>query len=391
MSNSRPIRIAYLIDNLRLAGTQTVLLNLAEGLAERGVDQRLFCLNDLAHPQNLARLTACGVETHIYSKAEIILGAGPVKIYREIRRWKPDIVQTFLPIGDLVGRTIGRIAKVPSIVTSIRARNIDKPLWNRWLDRRTMGWADRVVFNSHTVVSFSQAHEGVTKAQTVVIPNGVSPPKPADGQSGGLSRTLKLGSDGNRNIGDLALPPESLIVGTIGRIKPQKGQLHLIRALPLVVSAFPTVELLVVGTGFMQGALEAEAKKLGVGPRVHFLGERTDIPEILRSLDLYAHPALFEGMPNVVMEAMAASLPVVATDVDGAAELIEHGRTGWLVSAGDSEALSRQIVSILSDPESAERVGRTAARYMQENFSLPAMVEAFFELYSGLVRGDLAG
>ena len=264
------------------------------------------------------------------------------------------------------------------MVTSIRARNIDKRPWQFSLDRLTMPWADRVVFNSKNVVDFSILNEGVRPEQVVVIPNGVpardqAPDKP----------TLRA---------RLGLPNDCPLIGTVGRLRPQKGVEVLLHAFQWVIIEEPTTVLLVIGDGELRPDLERLAHTLGVADSVRFLGERPDVSDILPALDVYAHPALFEGMPNAVMEAMAAGLPVVATDVDGTRELIEDGNTGWLVPSGDAPKLAERILILFADPLAARHAGQAAARKIHAAYSLEAMVAGFDDLYRSLLdKSDRPG
>lgn len=354
------LRLAYLIDALNRAGAQTSLLRLARGLASRGYRQRVYCLNRRFHPDLLLELQPVA-EMIFLGKAQLAAGLGLLRLYRDWRAWRPHIVQTFLPASDLIGRAVARAARVPVIVTSIRARNVDKSRLHLWLDRLTMPWAHRVVFNSRHVVEFSRQREGVHPEQVVVIPNGVPPPR----------RVWQ--------------PARRGLVGTVGRLRPQKDLPTLLRAFQTVLQSLPAAELWIIGEGELRPALEAQAARLGIAPRVQFLGERGDLPELLACLDVYAHPARFEGMPNAVMEALAAGLPVVATDVDGVRELIVHAQTGWLVPPGDAGALAAQLVYTLTHPDEARRVGAAAARRMAGHFTVEQMVAAFDALYRSLL------
>ncbi len=350
------IRLAHVIDNLRLAGTQTALLHLAAGLASRGYAQRIYYFNDRHHPNHVEHLKATGAEV-------IHLGRMPLaalRLARELRSWRPQVVQTFLPASDLIGRAAAKLARAPAIVTSIRARNIDKPGWLRWLDRRTMGWADRVVFNALAVVPFALDNEGVRDEQVVVIPNGVRTPEPVRPPA----------KD----------PGDPFVVGTVGRLRPQKDIGTLLRAAALLQDQVP-LTLWIIGDGELFPELEALTVSLELLGQVRFLGTRQDLYALYPQMDLYAHPALFEGMPNAVMEAMAHGLPVVATDIDGVRELIQDGRTGWLVPPGDPAALADRILAALKDHEMASAAGRAAAEEMQRNFSVERMVGGFDVVY----------
>ncbi len=363
-----PLRLIHLIDNLRLAGTQNVLRHLTEGFAARGYEQRIYCLTARAHPDNLAALRRAGAEVILLSKAQMFTGPGLLRLYRDFRRWQPDIVQTLLPASDLFGRTAARLARgfasIPHIVTSIQARNADKRPLHLWLDRLTMPWAERVIFNTQPAIEFALAHEGVRPSQVVLIPNGVPipPEKTRDPQ-------------GARTLLGISVPPGAHLIGNVGRLTPQKGQIHLIRAFARLREHVPNIELVIIGSGPLQMELAAEAERLGVAAHVHLPGERENVIGLLAAFDVYAHPSLFEGMPIAVMEAMAAGLPVVATGVDGTRELITDGETGWLVAVGAEAALAERLRWMLENSEAARRVGEAARRHMQENFSIEKMVE----------------
>lgn len=369
----REILLFHVIDSLRRDGTQTALVNLAEGLSERGYRQRVYCLNNVVNPDVKAALTSAGVEVVVIGKAAIAAGWGLIRMWLDFVRVRPRVVQTFLPFGDLIGRTVARAAGVPVIVSSIRARNVDKPRWQLALDRITVRWAARVVFNSRHTVDFAVAREGVQAEQVVYIPNGVKigPTPDAPGCIDCLSR--------------LDVPDTVKIVATVGRLYPQKGHTVLLDAFQRVVRAAPEVVLLIVGQGPLRDELEQRAVSLGISSRVRFLGERRDVHEILQCVDVYVQASLWEGMPNAVMEAMAHGKPVVASNVDGTRELVAHGETGWLVEPANGEALAEGILNALSHPEEAKRMGDAAADLISREFSVEAMVSRFDALYRGLV------
>lgn len=357
------MRLTFLIDNLLLAGTQRILLYLVEGLAAQGYRIQVFCLNRRAHPEVVAGLEGAGARVIVLGRSRLLSGVGLWKIFTALRR--TDVLQTFLPVSDVLGRTLGRLAGTPRVITSIRARNIDKTPFQLWLDRRTMGWAEKVIFNAAEVVPFSMEKEGVRAEQVVVIPNGVRFPA-------NVRRDRSV-------VAGLA-PADAPLVGTVGRLRPQKGHTVLLEAFARVGGA---AHLLIIGDGELRAGLAVQAEGLGIGKQVHFLGVRSDLPALYAALDVYAHPALFEGMPNAVMEAMAAGLPVVATEADGTRALIRDRVTGWLVPTGDADALAARLQEVLADPERARQVGAAAAAYIRENFSVDRMVNAFDGVYRG--------
>jgi len=373
-------RIGYVIDSLRRDGTQINLVNLVTGLAERGYEQRVYCLNDVANADIVQLLTASGAQVVVIGRVQLVTLAGLTRLFVEFRRWRPFIVQTFLTFGDAVGRTLARAANVPIVVSSVRARNVEKRWWQFLLDRVTIRWVDRVIFNSKQVIPFALAKEGVQPEQIVYIPNGVG----VDQQScpSAVSNTRS----------ELGITPTTRVVGTVGRLYPQKGHRYLLAAFARVLQEVSDAALLVVGDGPLRSKLEAQAMQLGITGQVYFLGERADIPDLLACMDVYAQASIYEGMPNAVMEAMAAGKPVVATRVDGTRELIADGETGWLVKPADTKAMADRIVYILKNMTEVRCIGEAASERIARDFSVNKMVLAYDKLYRELLaRVDFNG
>ncbi len=361
------IRIAYVIDKLALHGTQKFLLSLTRGLAPRRCEQRVYCLKNEAHPANLAAFRQAGIDV-------IIVGATLRGVWRMIadwRAWQPDIVFTLLFYSDQVGRVAAKLAAAPVTISSIRAQNIYKHRLHFLCDRLTARLAQRIVFNAKSAIPFALKHEGVRERQIVYIPNGVNPPAQRFDKT-----TCRLRLD---------IPPTAQVVASIGRLTPQKGFDDLLRAFRQVVAQFPDAVLLIIGQGTQLAALQTLAVELGIGGRVRFLGERTDVDMLLACADVYAQASLFEGMPNALMEAMAAGKPAIATAVDGVCDVVEHGVTGWLTPPGNAETLAEYICEALRDPDSTAQIGLNAAQRMAETFSVERMVTAYEQLFRSLI------
>jgi len=299
---------------------------------------------------------------------------GLVRMYRELRRWQPDIVQTQLPTSDVVGRILGRLAGAPAVVSSIRTRNVHKTRRQLFWDRLTAPLADRVVFNSRAVIPFAVRHEGVRPEQAVYIPNGARVPAAIHDPESLPARKAALRKQ-------LNLPDQTAVLGTVGRLQPQKGHRYLLEAFAGVIRQIPETCLLVIGEGPLRKQLEQQAAGLGLAGRVRFLGDRSDVADLLPLLDVYVHPSLYEGMPNAVLEAMAAARPVIATHVDGTQELIVDGQTGWLVEPADPATLAERMAFALRRPEGARRMGLAAAERIQARFSVDRMIAAYDTLY----------
>jgi glycosyltransferase involved in cell wall biosynthesis len=180
----------------------------------------------------------------------------------------------------------------------------------------------------------------------------------------------------------LPRPRAGPIIGSLGRLEPTKGFDVLLRALP----AIPEATLVLVGEGSDRGALEELADALGVGERVVFAGWSEDARRQLTTFDVFALPSRFEASPLSVLEAMLASLPVVASDVGSVGEAVENGRTGILVAPEDPEALGRALRGLLDDPDRAQALGHRGREQALERFSVDGMVQAYERLYEEVAR-----
>jgi glycosyltransferase involved in cell wall biosynthesis len=226
-----------------------------------------------------------------------------------------------------------------------------------------------VIINSLGARSFAVGAEGARPHRLIYIPNGVDIEQYARPYGHGELRAL------------FGIPAGHMVLGCIGRLTAQKGQDLLLRAVAQVGQ--PDTDLLLIGAGEDEPQLRRLACDLMLSQRVHFVGYRRDVPRILGALDLYVHPARFEGMPNVLLEAMAAACPIVASDVDGNSELIEDGASGWLVPVGDVAAYAAAISAALDNPGEARRRGDAARRRAASHFSVAAMVDAWERILVG--------
>ena len=363
------MKIVYCIDHLRPDGTQRVVAQLMDGLAARGHQQAVLCLTKSPDVQLVERLRATGSEVRCVGRPALLGGYGLGSAFRWLKRERFDVAVTCLFYADVLGRTLARLAGVPRIVTSLRARNVHYTGWQRWLVRRTMRWADRVVLNSAAVRDFASAEEGAPPDRIVVIPNGID----LAPYSHPITR-LAL-------CAELGLPNEAVLIGSVGRLTRQKGYDLLIEA--LAQSALTSAHLLLSGAGEEADRLTAQARQRGLAERVHLLGYRRDVPRWLGALDLYVQPSRFEGMPNAVLEAMAAGCPIVASAVDGLQELIDDGGQGWLVQPEEASALAHTIDRALADKPEAHRRAQAAHRRAAEHYHLATMVDAWERLLLG--------
>ena len=226
--------------------------------------------------------------------------------------------------------------------------------------------AHHVVANSHAAAA-QVVREGVAPARVAVIPNGID-----------LARYHPAPRRRQRRI-----------ITTVANLRPEKGHDVLIRAAALVAREVPDVVFQLAGDGPMRAQLSSDAAARGVGDVVRFLGHREDVPELLHGSDLFVLPSRTEAFPNGVVEAMAAALPVVATSVGGIPELVDDGRNGVLVRAGDEHALAAALLGLLSDADRADRLAAAGRHTIETRYSFDRMVQAFEALYQGELSNTL--
>lgn len=365
----KPTPIALVITDLDVGGAERALVNLAVRLDRSRWSPVVLNLSGegvLAEPIRRAGIVC---ESLNLDRRRPLWGV--LKLARALRRHRPALVQSFLFHANLAARLAAPLAGRPEVVGGIRVAERQKR-WHRTLDRITQRLTRGAVCVSEGVRRFSIETAGLDPSRLVVIPNGVDPER--------FDRAKPAArADFGADDGDfLAL--------TVGRLDPQKGLADLLDAAERIIPIHPRFRLAIVGDGPLRGWIDAQiAERSVLAGRVLRLGRRDDVPELLRSADLLVHPALWEGMPNAVLEAMAAGLPVVATAVEGAEELVVPGRTGWLVPPANPGRLAGAVLEALGDPETSKMRGRAGRERVAAEYSLNRAVSLYDELWSGIL------
>lgn len=237
---------------------------------------------------------------------------------------------------------------------------------NRRLMRRT-----QVVTVSKEMRGVMEQWLGPSDAPVQFIHNGISP-----------APYLNLPAK-NAARAELGLPQDAFLIGHIGRIDWAKGHITLVDSLSRIRIQFPKATVVMVGDGPLRGEVEKRIRALELESNVILMGERHDVPMILAALDVLCLPSDKEGMPLVILEAMAAAKPIVATPVGDIPEMLDQGRCGVLVPHGQLAALDRALLAMAHDPERAAALGEAARQHMIGNYSFEAMVAAYEALYRG--------
>jgi len=270
-----------------------------------------------------------------------------------LRTLKPAIVHTHSSKAGVLGRLAAWFAGVPIIIHTIHGFGLTPH--QHPLIRYALLAVERIVARVTTrffAVSEASRCQGVylrlfPADRCAVIRSGVD-----------LAAFRQGRVDVKAKKQELGLEPAGPVVGMIAPFKPQKAPLDFVRMAELVHRTRPDVQFLLVGDGELRGVVEVELARLGLSSRTRLTGWRRDVPEIMRCLDVFVLTSLWEGLPRVYLEALASGVPVVGTRVDGAAEVVRDGLTGFLTEPGDVRALAERVLYVLAHPEEANRMGR---------------------------------
>jgi glycosyltransferase involved in cell wall biosynthesis len=372
------MKALLLCQNLGVGGAEELVLGASTGLPSEGVETGVVAITRRGPiAEEIAR---AGVRVHLARGQP-----GPrdpaafLRLVRLLRDERPDVVHTYLLNAGLYGRLAAIAAGVPVILAAEQNVYRRKKRRHAILERLLAARTFRVVACCRTVGDFYRRQTGVPADKIAVVYNAARfgpEPSPADREPARRA---------------LGLPPEAIVLGTLGRLTEQKGQAVLLRAVADLAPRFPELVLFLAGDGPLRAELEAFAERLGVGSRVRFLGVRRDRAALYAAMDAFVLPSLWEGLSLSLVEAMGAGRPVVATTVGGNPEVVEQGRTGLLVPPEEPAALAAAIVELLRDRQLAAEIGRAAAREARARFSIEEHVARIAALYrEGLGRAATA-
>jgi glycosyltransferase involved in cell wall biosynthesis len=378
-----PRPVVYVIADMITGGTQTHLLEVFRHLDRTVFRPSLFVLRDGGNL--LGEAAAAGVDVRTFGMSGTLRNprdlAGLAGMVRAMRELRPVVVHGYLLRGNFYGAVAGRLAGVPAVVTSKRGLHEPAGVAETVSVRVSNRLSHAVTGNSLEVLEFTRRVEGSFPAPMTMIPSGIDtdrfdPRRVGGWPRGTLREALGLG--------------KAPVVGTAITFRPRKGFRMLFEAMAEIRRRVPDARLVIAGADEMSPEARDLAASLDLLRSVHVIGRRGDMPEVLSALDVFVLPSESEGMSNAILEAMAMRLPVVATDVGGAREQLEEGRSGYLVSYPDSAALATKVTRLLEDPALRESVGAAARERVTRRYSAAGMVRQIEDLYASLLRGKTA-
>lgn len=369
-------RVLHLISSSGFLGAENVVLELAVQSRTAGFDVSIGVIVNERNPNHeLAEAARSrGFQARVYPCSRR-LDRGVIGGIREwIRCRGVDILHTHNYKSNFYAWRALRGETCSWVITNHGRRSGFRLLLYNLADAYVARHADRVVAVSGRIARTLRC-TGVPGGKVRVIDNGIDTDRFAERRP-----TPELRSS-------LGIQADAFVIGTVGALSREKGHTFLLRAAPEVIESLPSAVFLVVGDGPERPALREEAVRLGVSDRVVFAGSRTDIPEILGIMDLFVLPSVQEGLPMALLEAQAAGVPTVATEVGAIPAVIRDGVTGLLVPPGNPAAIADSIVRLLSNPDAARSMAASGAARVRDDFSADVMARKYLDLYREIL-GD---
>lgn len=353
------MKVLQVIDSLEIAGAEVMLMELIPRFQRRGIDISMLLLNSTGSPleRELKKTGVCflsNVQANVYSPMHIL------RLARHLQNF--DIIHVHLFPAQLWTAIASRLLKKSTVLitTEHSTYNYRRKAWFRPIDRWMYKHYSAIACISDAALAALIDWVPDVAGKATIITNGIN-----------LERITTARAVSKREI---LLDDKRPVILSIGRLQPQKDHTTTIRA----ITRLPDVQLVIVGVGEMLQQLEQLAVSLGVNDRVHFLGRRQDVPELIKMADVYVQSSNFEGFGIATLESMAGGLPVIASDVPGLHDVVEGA--GILFPPGDVDALVEALSALLSSQELRNKLAQAGMEKAKE-FSIDQTAELYMELY----------
>jgi glycosyltransferase involved in cell wall biosynthesis len=367
-------RVLHLITSFEIGGTERQAVELLKRLDGERYDVRLAVLrNEGPFYSEIAARFPDVPEFPLTSFYDANAVKQLARLRRLMRREKIDILHAHDFYSSFIGAAAARLCGV-RVIASQRHLKLSDRRAHKWGTRLIHRLANRILVNSDAIRAHILDNDGAQPDKIVVVKNGVVP------LTSSATNRVEL-------CRELGVDTGATLIGMVARLQTVKGHRFFIEAAAQVFRIKPDAHFVLVGDGPLRPEIENQASELGITDQVHLLGDRADVSRLVSAFDLLVLASLHEGLPNAVMEAMAAGVPVVATAVGGTKELITDGETGYLAPSANSAALAGRILFALGDEVHRDEIVSAARRRITSAFGIKRMVESVEALYDEVMAG----
>lgn len=372
----RRTRVLLLIDSLVRGGAQRQLVELALNLDARRFEPTVLIYFDLQ--QFRAELDAARIPVVLIEKKSKVDVAFLIRLTRFLRKHRPDVIHAYLNTPNFWARVGGKLAGIRFILTSERSGDIGHSFVRVALERVLQHFSHLIITNSESVKSVLVRRIGVPPDKIRVIYNGVDVRKFSAVANSELERLRRV----------FAISDQDFVVTLPGRLAAEKNHICLVKAVEYLGSARGRMKVLFVGNELdllLKQRLIGEIKQRSLGDHFIFAGLQDDMAAIYALSNVVVLPSLWESFPNVLLEAMAASRPVIASNISDNRKLIEHGVNGFLFASNDERELANCLDALVnSGREKLARMGEAGLAIVQSRYSIEEMVHSYQTIYSSV-------
>ena len=348
-------KILHLITGLEIGGAETALLKTLP-LLQSDFENRVCCIKGYGPMGN--KLEEAGIQvTYLYFDSIFDIPFLPLRFKKIINQFSPDILVTYLIHADLFGRIFGRFFGIQKIICSQRGSLLQ---WEflRYADRLTKKLVTQYVVQTKTAQNMLSAKLHLSREKFTIIPNGIDT-NHFDTTITSIPLKHSLG-----------IKPDEKVVICVANLYSNKGHFYLLEAFEEVFKHHPKTHLVLAGEGPERENITSQIACYASKNNIHLLGQRTDIPSLLKLSHVFVLPTFYEGMSNAIQEAMASSLAIITTDIPENKDFLTHDRNAILVQVKNSLSIKKALLKLLGDPEFLNKLGKTSQSTVKDLFSI---------------------
>lgn len=377
MRNEKKIKLLQIVPALGIGGAEEIIVELSKHIDKNKFEMLVCCLQDTATLKE--EIMANGVEVVILNQKNNYDFKVIFKLVKLLEKERADIIHTWMFGADMWGRLAGYLTRCPIMVSSIVAKYEVYQWKNHLVDRLLEPFTNKFIFVNKSAIDFARTKSGVKRHKIIEIPNPVDLEKFVMTKDG-ITEYDKL--EFKKKFGFKETLP---IIGAVARLTPQKGVAYFIKAIK-ILERDVDAQYLIVGDGPLRKELENCATALGIKSQVVFAGFQRNLPLIYSNLDVLVIPSLWEGTPLVMLNAMAAEVPVIGSDIDGISDLLKNNETGFTCKPEDSFSIAESIKRALFEKDLVKNITSQAKKVVSETCESRKVIKEYEAVYANLIK-----